>query len=389
MSNEHIGRLEKVGLGKESVAGTSVAASAWIPKVDGSFSPEVTKAKDTSAYGTIDELRDSQTTKIMTKTDIKGIFRDIYAGHLLMAAFGQDTVTLKMTMSGGAGTFSVGETVTQATSGATGVVKRVDGSTVYVTISSGVFTSGSNTVTGGTSGATGTPTFDSGVRSHFFQRLNSNAHPSYTIYGVDDVGTYKSVYSMLEQLEIECSVGDFLKFSAEFKGKKEVSGSASPAFNTSENAFLAKHATVKVANALSGLTGATPISVSSFKLTIQKNLEDYQALGSVDISSIFNKQFKVVGELTAIFNATTIKDLVLNSTKQAMRIDITNSDATVGNSSNPKLTIDLAQCSFKNWSKKAGNDDLVMQTVGFDMEFSVSDSEGIVAFLQNTQTTAY
>lgn len=388
--NEHIGRLQKIGLGKESTAGTPVSATVWLPKTEGSFSPETTKAKDTSAYGTIDELRDSQTTQQMTVADVKGIARDIFLGNLLMAAFGQDTPVIKMTLAGGAGTFVKDETVTQAVSSATGTIERIESATIiYVKVVSGTFTSAANLITGGTSSATATPTFESTLRHHLFERLNTNNHPSYTLYGVDDVGTFRAPYSMLETLDLECAVGDYLKFSAQFKGKKEASTSASPAFSTSENVFLAKHAGVYFATALSGLSAASVTPVSSVKLTISKNLEVYQAYGDVDVASIHNKQFKVAGEITALFNAVTLKDFVLNSTKRAMRLKLTNTDATIGSAGNPQLIIDLAQVSFENWSRSAGNDELVMQTLGFEAEFSVTDSESIVALLQNTQLTAY
>ncbi len=387
--NEHIGRLQKIGLGKESTAGTPVSATAWIPKTDGAFEPEVEKAKDLSAYGTIEELRDSQTVRQMTKTEVKGIFRDQYGGHLLNAALGTEYLCLRMTMGSLSGTFQVGETVTQAVSSATGTVRRVDGTQIYVVVASGTFTSGSNTVTGGTSSATGVPTFDNTLRTHVFARLNSNNHPSYTLYGVDDVGTFRSPYSMLESLELELKVGDFLRFASVWKGQKESSTSATPSFTTSENHFLSKHANLKLATSLSGLNAASASAVTSVKMTIQKNLEPYQAFGSVDVASIHNKQFKVVGEITALFNATTLKDLVLNSTKKAMRLDLTNSDVTIGSAGNPFLIIDLAQVSFENWSRSAGNDELVMQTLGFEAEFSVTDSESIAMLLQNTKTTVY
>ena len=389
MSNEHIGRLEKVGLGKESVAGTAVAATHWIPKTDGAFSPKTEKAKDVSAYGTIDELRDSQTVKQMTETEIKGVFRDLYGGNLLMAALGQDTVCIKFTISGLSGSFTVGETVTGGTSAATGVVRRKEGTTIlYVSVATGTFTSG-ETLTGGTSSATGAGAYDTLLRSHYFQRLNSNNHPSYTLYGVDDVGTFRSVYSLLDTLELELATGGFLNFTSKFMGKKEESTSATPAFSTEENHFLAVHANVYFATALSGLAAASATKISTLKMTIQKNVEEYMAFGSVDVDSIHNKQFKVVGEMTALFTSTTLKDFELTSAKRAMRLKLVNTGATIGSASNPELIIDLAQVSFENWAKQGGNDDLIMQTLGFEAEFSVDDSESIIALLHNTKTTTY
>jgi len=55
------------------------------------------------------------------------------------------------------GTFQIGETITQATSGATGKVTNVQSGVLYYKLTSGTFNT-TNLVTGGTSGATMTPT---------------------------------------------------------------------------------------------------------------------------------------------------------------------------------------------------------------------------------------
>lgn len=66
----------------------------------------------------------------------------------------------RFTVTGGSGTFTFGETVTQQTSGATGIFKYLitEGATTYMYLVSvsGTFTTGSLTLTGGTSGATKT-----------------------------------------------------------------------------------------------------------------------------------------------------------------------------------------------------------------------------------------
>jgi hypothetical protein len=360
-----------------------------LPKEDSLFLPKTEKAKDMGAWGVIDELYDSETVLQTTEISIKGILREVYAGHLLLAALGNEYMCLKMTKSGGSGTFVVGENVTGSTSGAVGVIRRLDSQTLfYVSVTSGVFAA-SETITGGTSAATGTAVHNTLLRTHLFTRLNTNNHPSYTIYGVDDVGTFKSVYCLLESLELSCEVGKYLTYDSKWVGKKEASGAGTPSFATDENHFLAKHGTLKLASALSGLTAAPATEISSFKISIQKNLEVFQAMGSVDAASIHNKQFTVSGEISGLFKATTLKDLDTGSTKNAMRMEFTNSDAVIGGSGNPILTVELARCSFENWTKKSGNDELVMQTIGFTGEFSAAQAETIAIMLQNTRTTVY
>lgn len=384
MANEHIGRLKKIGLGKESTSGTPVSADVWIPSTEIAFAPDIVKARDESAYGTIDQLRESITTREATSTEMKGIFRDIFGGVLLLAALGQDTVVYDMTLAGVSGTFVVGETVTQATSGATGIVRKIlTSSRLLVEVSSGVFTSGSNAITGGTSSATGTPTFTAALYGHLFQRLNNNTHPSFTMYSSDPVETMRSPYSMLESIELEASADGFVMFSSKWMGKKMATTTETPSY-MDDQAFMGSGGTMKLGNTLTLAFGASATPITNFKMTIAKNLEMYQAFGSTDIQSIHNKQFKVTGEITALFNAATLRDLVTASTKQGVLVDIsaTNSPAS-------RLMIMLPKVTFENWSGTNGNDELVMQTIGFEMEYSVDDGEGISICLANSNSTAY
>src|SRR5690242_13618764 len=88
MANEHVGRKQSIGLGKERTAGTAVAASVWIPKISGAFTAKAESAVDEGSYGIIDKVKEVQTVKNLTEIQFSGIARDIYFGHLLMAAFG-------------------------------------------------------------------------------------------------------------------------------------------------------------------------------------------------------------------------------------------------------------------------------------------------------------
>ncbi len=393
MPNEHIGRLRKVGIGKESVAGTPVAATSWIPKSEGKLEPTFETVKDPSSFGSIVESADESTVKQLTKAKIEGSVRDTVIGDFLLAALGQGYACLKFVMAGGTGAFQVGENVSQATSSATGVVRRVEGTagsqTVYISITSGTFDN-SHVVTGGTSSATGTAaTLDTALRTHVFTLLNSNNHPSYTLWDSNPVETIKAAYGMLDTLELELATDSYFKFSSQWQAKKHAADTATPAYATADNAFVARHASLKVATALSGLGAALAIDVAHIKLTIKKNLAVYQKFGSNDIQSQHNQSFSVAGEISAIFNASTYRDYIENSNKKAMRLTVANTDVTIGSAGNPALQIDLAKVGFADWGLEGNEGSLVMQKLGFEALFSISDAEAIAALLTNTKTTAY
>lgn len=398
MANEHIGRRQAMGLGRETTPGTPVSAVVWLPKMSGVVSPTFEKAEDSSAYGVIDEKYDSQTVKNMTNVEATGILRDSYIGHMLYGALGKYTPVKCITITGASGgTPARGDAITSATGSYVGVIKKVlvIGAVTYyfVSTTSGTLTDGATNLTNGTWSG-GTIGLKSGVKGHFFERLNNNAHPSYTVYGSDPVGEEYAAYCMVDSLETEVKVGDFATFNLKMMGKKLQSASPqSPAYPT-ENPFLAKHASVKFATDEAGLNAASASSMQRFKLTISKNLESVQNFGDTDIATIHNQQFTIAGDLEAMYNATTFRDFVANSTKKATRLAVVNNEAAAllsasGDSIYPSMYIDMARLSFTEWSRSSENNGLVTQSMGFNGEFANAQAMTIEVLLLNSNATGY
>lgn len=395
MSNEHIGRLQAIGLGKEATSGTAVAVVRWLPKVSGSFKPQQEVAIDSSGYGVIDEVREVQTVSNITVVNIEGIMRDKFFGDLLNAALGQAFKCQAIPCTFVSGTFVEGETITGGTSAATGIVKYIQQTgaaafTLYV-VPTGTFQA-AETVTGGTSSATGTVGTLLAVGNgadHIFPRLNSNNHPAYTFYGHDPIGDDRAAYCMLDTLDMEGKVGDYFKFTSSFKGKKLASTSAQTPSYSAENPFLPKFATLLRAATTAAFYSATAVAVERFKVTIQKNVVPYQIFGDTDVNSLHNQQFGVVGELDLKYDAVTWRDYMTASTKSALRLTIANTDNAITGSFYPTFEIELPEVYLTEWSRSEENNSLVRQTVGFRAVYNITSSRTIIARLRNSYTTSY
>lgn len=124
------------------------------------------------------------------------------------------------------------------------------------------------------------------------------------------------------------------------------------------------------------------------KLTISKNIEDDRKLGSVDQVDILNKQFAVEGMIELVFNAESFKTEMLEDTAKAVRLELANSDVTIGSSLNPKITIDMAKVKFSSFEKQYQNDDVVVASVNFKAFYSTTESEMITIGLVN-ETSSY
>jgi hypothetical protein len=110
------------------------------------------------------------------------------------------------------------------------------------------------------------------INAHFFEVLQNNEHPSFTIYDDDPIAGSYAPYCMINNFEISCNVAEYMKFSADFIGKQMQTASAQTPAYASENPFTASMAGVRFASNEAGLDSASEQCVQSFRIAVSKNL---------------------------------------------------------------------------------------------------------------------
>lgn len=322
---KQIQRLVNFGLGRETTRGTAeAAADFWIPKISFDFIPKVGHSVDDSGYGVIDARSASKVVTKYGEGSLGGIAYDNSLGLLLALTLGTWSTT------------------------------------------------------------TNTP--ESGVHTHAITRLNSNLHPAGTIFVKDANLDERYALGMISQFTLNALVTEHIKWTAGFLSKIGATTSQTASY-TAENAFLPTHAVVKFADAIAGLGAAGAAALRSIRLTINKNPEGWQDLGSVEYADIVNKEIAVEGEMEAAFSDSTFRGYVLDGTEKACSITLTNSDVTIGTASNPVLSFELAPMAFTDWGRSGGPGDVEVQTIRFDGNFKLSDAKTISSQLINTQTS--
>ena len=304
-----IGRLRQVGLGKESTAGTAVNPVYWIPVESGKVIPDVAYEEDGGTVGRIEAPFQSEPVKENCITQFECVARSDFMGYLLLAAFG---------------------TVSSATAGG-----------------------------------------ESAVYEHSFTVQNDNDHDSFTVVVKDGIGTEGSPYSMLNTLSFNCDAAGLLRAEAEFVGKQLESDSGTPSYTT-DKVWLGKDGTIKIASAISGLSGASAIGFNKMSLTIEKGLVQHHEFGSITLASQHNTALRVSGELELLYENTTYRDYVTDGSEQAMQISFQN-PTTIGNAEKPEVHFQLAKCSFEEFDVNDSNDDLVIQTLGFKAQYDIDE----------------
>jgi len=211
---------------------------------------------------------------------------------------------------------------------------------------------------------------------HTFSLQNDNQHDSLSIYAKDPDRDLLFELSMIESLSIKIVPDELVKYTVSFKSKSSTSTSSTSGY-VAESKFLGRYLTFKIAAATGNLTAASETKLKSLTLTFTKNLEMYNALGTIQPNDILNKMFSITGDLELLYEDDTAKNLMINGTYQAVRIDLVNTDVTIGASSNPSFRIDLSKVDFESWDANYNLDDIVSQTIKFNALYDFTNGNVI------------
>ena len=226
-----------------------------------------------------------------------------------------------------------------------------------------------------------------GAYKHTFTLQNDSQHDSLSIHTTDPVGDLIFELGMLDKLVFKFTANDIVKCTASFKSKAG-QGNIVTASYIAENRFLGRHLSLKLAAATGNLDAASKIAVKNLTLTIEKNAELYQTIGTVQPQDIVNKQFNIMGELELSFDDYTYKNYMLDGTYKAMRMDIVNGDVAIG-STNPSFRLDLSKVVFDTWDVDYPSNDLVNQKVNFSALYDFGGNNNLFndCYLVNEITT--
>lgn len=317
-----IGRLTSIGIGREpsGARGTPVAAGYWIPVRELDFNDRQEMADNESGYGNINAVQDSAVVKQSGEGSFAGKVFDLSEGVILRSVLG--------------------------------------------------------------SGATSTQRAASGVYDHVFEMANNNQHLSMTVAVKDENSDLRFANAVVNSYELEAVLDDYVARTVEIVSKKGASASDTVAY-TNENEFLPKHITAKMATVGGDLDAASATKIRQVNISIAKNAEGLQVLGNNGLDDVVNKQFEVTGSIEAYYDDSVMQGYWMNNTRRALRIDIVNTDVTIGSTHNPALRFEMPEIIFTNWERGFDNNDIQTQTIEFRAVLNLTAGKSITARLTN------
>ena len=313
--SKYIGRLVKVGIGRETSRGAGVAPTYTLPFAKLAFDDKIVQARSVGALGNIADSEEAFVTTKYGQGDLDGELRASTLGVLLYALLGACS-------------------------------------------SSG-------------------PTDEAYTHSFTISQTNNHQSLAFVVSDSNTTELYKLV--MIDSFKVNAALDKVISYSAGFFSKcARDTGLTVPAV-IHESKFTKKHISIKLADDIASLAAATAISVKALNLNINKNVKIDDVIGTAEPEDILNNQLSVDGDLELNYEAETYKLYMLNGTYKAMEIKLENADDTIGTGSHPSLTIQLPKVSFHGWTPNYDLDKIANQKVSFKANKDVENSLEIIS----------
>jgi len=318
--SEFVGKEIELGIALESTIGTAeTTADKWVKKVSADIMARSEKIIDDSTMGVLEDSQNSRVVKKSFDGDLAGIVHADLIGYFFAQIYGDVSVT------------------------------EVEAGEVY---------------------------------DHSFSMLQNIIHPTLSIFAKDG-GVNQEVFNngVINTLEINASVDDFVRYTANIMASEASSNSQTPSYDV-ERDFIGKDITVKTASTEAGLTSADAICLKDISISFDTGAISDYCFGSYSPNAIYNGKMAIEGSFTKNYTDDTFKDLFTSDTANYMQIVIAG-DATLAGSNSPTVTILLNKTQIQDWSRSGGADELVTEEVSFKAFYNTADGEQSTAIVRN------
>jgi hypothetical protein len=224
-----------------------------------------------------------------------------------------------------------------------------------------------------------TPTTALGATTWDLTLANNVQPPSFTVFADKaDVGWKKAHGCAIKEIQIKAQAGGDASMEVNFVGINETAAtSQTPSYTKPTRYMLGRYVKIGYAANLAGLSSATYFDAEEVTIKISRKTEEDFGLGALNPVDIFNGGFKVEVQFSAKVKAAIASyfDAAHSAgTKQAIRIEMVNTNAAnIGSSSlKPTIRFDLPIGRF-NVMTKISKTDLTKFDIDYIPEISITD----------------
>lgn len=259
-----VGRRGSLGIAVESVRGTPVAPTYWIPYVTMSFKDSISSAREEQGLGVVADSDSFYVTLRMGEGEVESQLYDNGLGYILYSLLGAAPVTT------GSNPYTHTFTNSQTNQQPSLSLYWLDPDRALM--------------------------FPLAV----VESLNVSVEPSGI---VNWTVAFKSKASR-----------DWTRLS--------------PSYTALGNKFLHQHVALKLASSVAGLGAATPISLKNLDLTINRNTIFDEVIGTVEPEDVLGQQLTVEGTVNLNLEDDTFRRYMLDGTYRAMGLNLLRSSSS-------------------------------------------------------------
>ena len=148
---------------------------------------------------------------------------------------------------------------------------------------------------------------------HTLSVAESNQHKTFCIQLDDPNGDLMFEGCMVDTFDLTVTLEEIVGFNCGIKAYPSRDSSFDPAsLKELDYKFVPRESEFKVAANVAALSGATAICLKDFTLTVNKNVEYDNCLGSLEAQDILNKGMTIQGALTLNYEDRTWRDWPLD-----------------------------------------------------------------------------
>jgi hypothetical protein len=222
------------------------------------------------------------------------------------------------------------------------------------------------------------------VYDHTFILDTDVEAPSLTLALQKSIQAYRYLLSVVSSFELSVTPDNLVIAKTDFLSKQEEEVSQfTPSFSSDDTKFRQQDVSVKIADSIEELDGENALVLKGFTLKIASGVAGDPRIGDLKFDNILSKVREIEGSLEGTYKAKTFYDLFKAGAHKAMRLEMTRSDITIGESENPALKIDLPRVSFSGYDQDRAIDDVVNEKIDFKAHYDGSEAKGIEIVLTN------
>lgn len=228
---------------------------------------------------------------------------------------------------------------------------------------------------------------ESVVYRHSILLNSAVAQPTLSLSLARGAHTHKKVNgAVVSKMALNFPVDDVINGNVSIKGLTETTNSNfTTAFSNTD--YLAPHqmVTLKIADNVAGLAGATAIDVTDMKIELNRDTVEKMSISSASPIGMKAKLLAISGSFSKDKDDDTYRDIAIANTTKALQISVVNTAQIIGSAAHPELTIVLPNVTL-SVSENRPLDETVTEEFTFVANYDESQAKAVSMSLVNEKT---